>query len=478
MVSFVRAIGLGKVFLAILDLIVLVGFAVFILLFRSRITTTYEFNTNEIIFFALSSIIAIQIFREFHLYKHKIFSTASDQFIILGKGMLTLGILQVVGIFLLKDTHLLDYSRTHILVFIFGGWIVLGFFRVGVFRSLYRKLNGNGTARRKVLGIGAGRAAQALATRTYENPELGLQIVGFIDDDPEKIGRQLLGRPIFGGMDRVEEIARQLDAEEIFIAINEIEYSSLLDIIERCRLTGLPVTVATDHFRIIHNKIGTSEFESIDSMTLRPRDLESASWQVKRLIDVVGSVLLLLILSPLLIVIALAIKLTSEGPVFYRSQVVGRKGKLFTWFKFRTMVVHRDEAIHREHLRKIITQNGSTEKITNDPRITAVGRILRKYSLDELPQLFNVFRGEMSLIGPRPCLQYEYEHFHDWHKQRFSITPGMTGLWQVLGRNKDDVTFNDSIILDLYYIQNYSLWLDMKILVKTIPTVILGRGGA
>lgn len=477
MVSFVRAIGLGKVALAVLDLIVLVGFAALILLLRSRLST-YQFDTNEIIFFALSSIVAIQIFREFHLYKHKIFSTGSDHFILLGKGMLTLGIMQVVAIFLIKDSQLLDYSRMHILIFIFGGWIVLGIFRVGLFRSIYRSLNGSGTARRKVLGIGAGRAAQALATRTFESPELGLQIVGFIDDDPEKIGRQLLGRPIFGGMDRVAEIARTLDAEEIYIAINEIEYSSLLDIIERCRLTGLPVTVATDHFRIIHNKIGTSEFESIDSMTLRPRDLESASWQVKRLLDVVGATTFILLLSPLLAVIALSIKLTSPGPIFYRSQVVGRKGKLFTWYKFRTMVVHRDETIHREHLRKIITQNGATEKLVNDPRVTSVGRILRKYSLDELPQLFNVLHGEMSLIGPRPCLQYEYEHFHDWHKQRFSITPGMTGLWQVLGRNKEDVTFNDSIILDLYYIQNYSLWLDFKILLKTIPTVILGRGGA
>jgi lipopolysaccharide/colanic/teichoic acid biosynthesis glycosyltransferase len=142
------------------------------------------------------------------------------------------------------------------------------------------------------------------------------------------------------------------------------------------------------------------------------------------------------------------------------------------------MVVNRDENPHRDHLRRIISQNGTTEKLRNDPRVTTVGRILRKYSLDELPQLFNVLRGEMSLIGPRPCLQYEYEHFDDWHKQRFVVTPGMTGLWQVIGRNKSDVTFNDSIILDLYYIRNYSIWLDVKIALRTIPAVIFGRGGA
>ena len=477
MVSFVRSFGYPKLLLALADIVLLIGLAAGILILRAQFTS-YEVVFNELVFFAISSLVAIPIFREFHLYKHKIFSTRSDQFISIGKGMLSLGILQVLAIFLIKDSQLLDYSRAHILLFIFGGWLALGLVRVGVVRRVYSRMYGGEGARRRVVAVGAGRAGESFATRLYENRDLGLKLAGFVDDDPKKIGRQLLGKEIYGGVANVGEIAQELGAEEIFIAINSIEYSRLLEIIETCRATGLPVTVTTSHFRIIPNKIGTSEFEFIDSLTLRPRDLESASWHVKRLVDIVGATILLLLLSPLLLLIMLAIKLNSSGPVFYKSPVVGRRGKLFTWFKFRTMFVHRDESLHRDHLKRIITENRSTEKLVDDPRITSVGRILRKYSLDELPQLINVLRGEMSLIGPRPCLQYEYEHFDEWHKQRFSITPGMTGLWQVIGRNQNDVTFNDSIILDLYYIQNYSLWLDVKIIMKTIPTVLFGRGGA
>ena len=187
---------------------------------------------------------------------------------------------------------------------------------------------------------------------------------------------------------------------------------------------------------------------------------------------------ILLLLSPLLLAIAVAVKFSSKGPIFYSTEVVGKNGRLFRWYKFRTMIVNNDSEIHRKYVEELIKQNAATKKLDRDPRITGIGSILRKYSLDELPQLFNVLRGEMSLIGPRPCLPYEYNQFDDWHRRRFAVTPGMTGLWQVFGRNRSDVSFNDSIILDLYYIQNYSLLLDIKIFLKTIPVVLFGRGGA
>ena len=477
MVSSLRSFGYAKVLLALMDVIVLMAVAAVILATRIKFFV-YGAATDQAVFFAVSSLAAVAIFRELHLYKHKMFSTGADQIVALGKGMLYVGILQIVAVFLIKDHHFLDYSRAHILLYIAAGWGALAAVRVGLFRPAHRRIYGASTSKRRVLAVGAGVAGQELATRFYEKPELGLALIGFVDDDPMKIGKQLLGSRIYGAVENIGSFVRELGAEEIYISINSIKYSRLLEIIEICRQTGLPVTVTANHFQIVHNKIGTSEFDYIDSMTLRPRDLNSPSWRVKRLVDIVGSSILILFLSPLLVTIAVLIKLTSPGPVFYKSQVVGRKGTLFTWFKFRTMRVDRDESVHREHLKKIITGNGTTEKLKNDPRVTSVGRILRRYSLDELPQLFNVLRGEMSLIGPRPCLQYEYEHFDEWHKQRFHVTPGMTGLWQVFGRNQSDVTFNDSIILDLYYIQNYSLWLDAKILIKTVPTVLLGRGGA
>ena len=191
----------------------------------------------------------------------------------------------------------------------------------------------------------------------------------------------------------------------------------------------------------------------------------------------VGAFMILLI-SPLFIVLGILIKLSSKGPIFYKSKVIGKGGKPFYWYKFRSMYINNDQNLHKEHLKDIITQNKTTEKLKNDSRVTSVGRIIRKYSLDEFPQLFNVVLGSMSLVGPRPCLEYEYELMSSWQRRRTKVMPGMTGLWQISGRNKADVSFNDSIILDLYYVSNISFWLDINILLKTIPVVIFGKGGS
>lgn len=477
MMKLIRVIGPQKVILALSDLLVLVAHTIVMLGARALIFD-YRVADSEVVFFLLSSILAVTIFRELHLYRHRMFTTGSDQVIALAKGMLYVGIVQILAIFLIKDGALVDYSRVNTIAFLVGGLASLSVYRVGIFRHLYLRSRLNQANRRRILAVGAGHAGQSLATMIHDRPELGLELVGFVDDDESKVGLKVLGKPILGRIGDVAELTSRLGVDEIFVAINQITYHRLLEIIEECRGASLPVTVTTDHFRIIPHRIGTYEFDYIESMTLRPHDLEAASRRLKRGVDIVGALALLTFLAPILTLIALAVKLTSPGPVFYRSQVVGLSGRMFTWYKFRTMRTDRDESVHREHLRKIIAENGTTEKIKNDPRVTSVGRILRKYSLDELPQLFNVLSGEMSLIGPRPCLQYEYEQFDEWHKQRFLVTPGMTGLWQVTGRNQSDVTFNDSIILDLYYIQNYSPWLDMKIAIKTIPTVFFGRGGA
>jgi lipopolysaccharide/colanic/teichoic acid biosynthesis glycosyltransferase len=189
------------------------------------------------------------------------------------------------------------------------------------------------------------------------------------------------------------------------------------------------------------------------------------------------------ILSPIFIVIAVGIKLTSTGPVFFRQTRIGQAGKEFTFYKFRTMRVDTDERLHREYAQQFINGksenhprpvNGQVFKITNDPRVTSVGRLLRKTSLDELPQLFNIMRGEMSLVGPRPPIAYEIAHYKEWHRRRLEAKPGLTGLWQVSGRSS--VPFNEMVLMDLYYIDNWSLWSDVKILLRTIPVIVSGKG--
>jgi len=196
---------------------------------------------------------------------------------------------------------------------------------------------------------------------------------------------------------------------------------------------------------------------------------------VKRFIDLVGAITILVMLSPLLILIAILIKLTSPGPVLFLWKVVGKDGQPFTSYKFRSMVVGAEQ---QEKALRASDQNPLKDilhfKLEDDPRITGVGKFLRKYSLDELPNLFSVVKGDMSLVGPRPSLIFEVEQFKDWHRRRMDVKPGVTGLWQVSG--KDAITNVDDIVkLDLWYIDNWTLWLDIKILLKTIPVALLGQ---
>jgi lipopolysaccharide/colanic/teichoic acid biosynthesis glycosyltransferase len=200
----------------------------------------------------------------------------------------------------------------------------------------------------------------------------------------------------------------------------------------------------------------------------------------KYAVDAIAALIGMLLVSPVFIAFALAIKLTSPGRVFYQAKAVGKGGRFFRMYKFRSMVSGASKEIHKDFVTRMIkgeiVQDGSgkTLKITDDPRVTKVGKLLRKTSLDELPQLINVLKGEMSLVGPRPCLPYEYEVYKEWHKKRTAVRPGITGLWQVVGRS--EVSFEDMILLDLYYIYNQSLELDLSILFETAFVVLRKRG--
>jgi lipopolysaccharide/colanic/teichoic acid biosynthesis glycosyltransferase len=202
-------------------------------------------------------------------------------------------------------------------------------------------------------------------------------------------------------------------------------------------------------------------------------------FKIKEPLDKVFAFFGIIILSPFFIIIALSIKITSSGPVFFKQYRVGREGKLFEFYKFRTMEVYDEEDYLRKdqmiNFMKEQKSGGKNNKVINSSRVTRVGKVLRKTALDELPQLFNVIKGDMSLVGPRPCVPYEYENYEKWHKKRLMVLPGCTGLWQVLGRGK--VSFTESMVMDIYYLNNVSFLLDIRIMVKTIPVMILGSGG-
>jgi exopolysaccharide biosynthesis polyprenyl glycosylphosphotransferase len=245
-----------------------------------------------------------------------------------------------------------------------------------------------------------------------------------------------------------------------------------VELVDRCHRRGLPVRVAPSTMEILMDRVEFVPGQALPLFELKPPVFDGFDYALKRSFDLVGSMVITLLLSPLLLACALAIKLTSRGPVLYRSVRPGIGGRPFTCFKFRTMIAEADHQQDELESRNELT--GALFKIRQDPRVTRVGRFLRRWSLDELPQLFNVLRGEMSLVGPRPLPQRDYERLEDWHRKRYLVLPGMTGLWQVSGRSELD--FDELVRLDFLYLERWSVFVDLSIILKTVPAVVRARG--
>lgn len=272
----------------------------------------------------------------------------------------------------------------------------------------------------------------------------------------------------------LEALVAREPVDEVFITLSREKHGHLLDaIVSLCEEQGIIVRVQSEPFELRIARWQVDELGGVPIVTIRSGPQDSWQLMAKRLIDIFGSAVLLIALAPILALVALLIRLDSPGPVFYIQQRVGLNRRRFRLFKFRTMAVGADA--QQPMLESLNEAEGPVFKIKDDPRITRIGRILRRYSLDELPQLFNVFKGEMSLVGPRPLPIRDIERIDArWHKRRLSVKPGVTCLWQVNGRS--DVSFDHWVRMDLEYIDKWSLGLDMKILLKTIPAVVKGSG--
>jgi len=261
--------------------------------------------------------------------------------------------------------------------------------------------------------------------------------------------------------------------DEVIICASGKELSQVEEILETCEREGVQVRINSDFFGRLVKKVTVDEVYGLPIISFINIPDNEWAFYLKRLLDIFLSGILLIILSPFFIVIGILIKLTSEGPVFYEWNVVGFNKKPFRSWKFRTMV--KDADTKKESLIALNEMKGPVFKIKNDPRITGVGRFLRKFSLDELPQLWSVFKGDMSLVGPRPAGPHELIRYESWHRRKLSIKPGITCLWQANGRNRIS-DFGEWVKLDLQYIDNWSLWLDLKILAKTAWVVLKGTG--
>jgi exopolysaccharide biosynthesis polyprenyl glycosylphosphotransferase len=305
-----------------------------------------------------------------------------------------------------------------------------------------------------------------------------------LDDDLTKQGKFIEGYKVIGTLNDIVSIVRQNEIKEAVIALPLRAHERLIQSCHNLQKEGIGVHVIPDLFSLSFPNASLDGFGGIAVIHLGNPSLGDGQRIVKRIFDVLVASILLIVFSPLLMIIAIAIKFESPGPIIFRQIRVGENGNPFTMFKFRSMYMNSDDSIHRIHMTRVIkenitpdqleTNNNGSLKLLGDPRITRVGNFIRKTSIDEIPQLFNVLRGEMSLVGPRPPLPYELELYQEWHMRRLETLPGITGLWQVRGRNR--VSFDEMVRMDLEYVEKQSLWTDVVILLQTPFALISTRG--
>lgn len=424
------------------------------------------------------SFLMVFIFQNNNLYKINLFLTKSAQLTAILKSILFGSIIIIIISFFFKLTYIID-SRELVIAYLLIFSINISIIRIFVLSKLYQKITDNKHLRKNAVIIGAGEIGKMIAAKIMFEEIHGLELIGFVDDGIPK-NNIISGVNNLGSSSELKEIKDKYKVDEFIIAINNISYERLLELIDQCNNTGAISRLHSNLFKIIPQKTYTESYSDIKVIEVSQRFNTRANMFFKRIVDLFFTSIGLLILSPFLIVIALIIRFTSKGPVIFTQLRVGKNGKVFKFYKFRTMYVNNGEDIERKekmiNFMKNNNHGSNTDtKVVREENITKIGKLLRKTSLDELPQLFNVLKGDMSLVGPRPCLIYEYENYDAWQKRRLNVTPGCTGLWQVAGRSS--VSFNDSVVLDLYYINNMSPWLDLQLIIKTIPVMVFGKGG-
>lgn len=341
--------------------------------------------------------------------------------------------------------------------------------RLLILRAIYRR----GRLADRALVVGSGEVGRGVIRTLLARPDLGFKLVGFLGDDSQEpaIGSgRILNLGSYRELNQV--LVRQPNLHTVFLALPGDQHRQIMTLLRICRTHNVRAQVVPDLLQMSLNRVEFINMSGIPMLSAREVRINRAGRVAKRVLDL--AIVLILGIPALFLaaVIAIAIRLDSSGPVIYSAVRVGRRGELFNMYKFRSMVADADAQKHA--LRHWNEADGPIFKIKDDPRLTSVGRWLRRSSLDELPQLLNVLRGQMSLVGPRPPLLEEVSAYKPWQRQRLAVIGGMTGLWQVSGRS--DLTFDELCLLDIYYIENWSLTMDIRILLQTIPIALFGRG--
>lgn len=360
------------------------------------------------------------------------------------------------------------YSR---LLFIYA-WVISCVFLIAVRivrHFLQSIMRSQGIGMRQVLVVGGDHLGKMVMNLMASEPGRGYRPVGFLCDNTDcDYGRFKW----LGPVSQLGDVLRNGDVDEVFIAAPSSSRGRVMDITQHCQRKQVPFKIVPDLYEMSLSGVDINDLGGIPLIGMRQASIQGVNLFLKRAMDFVISAIVLSVLSPILLIVAFAIKIDSRGPVMFKQERLGKDGKPFMIYKFRSMRVEAEREVHS--LVDLNETGGILFKIRDDPRLTRVGRKLRRVSLDEIPQLFNVLKGEMALVGPRPPLAAEVKLYEEWHKKRLDAAPGVTGLWQVSGRS--ELPFDEMVMLDIYYIENWTPGLDVKILLRTLPAVLSGRG--
>jgi len=395
----------------------------------------------------------------------------------------TLGFLLLLALSFLFRRYYFVETR---LVMAFG-WCIcvatLSLVRVGLLRGMLRRNLRPATPNRRAVVVGAIPFARRFVGSSPPSAN-GYDVVGFVETREGEISSDLGSEHVLGRVTALDDIVSDHGIHEILLPLAILDGPQAFDIISRCSRTGLPIRLVSDMFQVLMPEEPKERVDGVPQVGLGEPALRGIGLVAKRAVDLAVAGLVIIVFAPLFLLMATLVRLSSAGPVFFKQIRAGRDGRPFAFYKFRTMRHDIDDTLHREYATSFIggkemrlsdeRSNKKIYKMPDDPRITPIGRVLRKTSLDELPQVFNVLRGDMSLVGPRPPIAYELTIYKEWHKRRLRAKPGITGLWQVSGRSS--VPFHDMVLLDLYYINRWSLLMDFEIMLKTIPVMVSGKG--
>ncbi|MFN2203313.1 MAG: sugar transferase [Caldilineaceae bacterium] len=359
---------------------------------------------------------------------------------------------------------------TFVYLFVVGLLLLIGY-RIAL-RIWFRLRRNTSTSITRILIVGAGRVGQNLVTKLRSENWSGFEIVGFLDDDPEKRGVRILDLPVLSVVDDAVNAVRDYSIDQVFIALPLHAHKRMANLV--AHLNELPVRlyVLPDYFDLAFHAASIESIGGMPMIGLRDPAIDGFERFGKRLMDIAISATVLLLFLPVMIAVAIAIKLEDGGPILYRAERVGENGRIFKMMKFRSMVVDADKL---QHLVSHVDDKGNVVyKTAHDPRVTRIGRLIRRTSIDELPQLINVLKADMSLVGPRPELPWLVDDYEPWQRKRFAVPQGITGWWQINGRSDNPMYMHTD--QDLYYIQHYSWWLDILILWRTVSVVLRGKG--